>query len=183
MRTFLCSYDFEVTLQFPIGYTVEPLPPFPFAGGGEVVDEVVTEPIARGLRIFEDARGLDQRARCARNVLRALVGAGDGPGGELEVLLDTVQPGGEDRGHREIRIHVRARAARFQTRRLRRAGDHPEARRAIVDTPRRLHRRPETVDQPLVAVDGRPEHGRELHGDVELPGEIALEELAHAMRA
>ena len=69
------SDDLEIALQFPIGHAVQPLPPFPFAGGGEVVDEVVAEPVARDVGSLEDARRLDQRARRARNVLGALVGA------------------------------------------------------------------------------------------------------------
>ena len=70
--------DLEVAPQFPVGHRIEPLAPFPFAGGGEVLDEVVAEPVARDLRVAEDARRLDERARRARDVLGALVGAGDG---------------------------------------------------------------------------------------------------------
>src|SRR5207247_1925677 len=73
-RRIVNSDDLEVTLELPIGHAVEPLPPFPFARRGEVIDEFVTEKIARDVRFLEDARGLDQRARRARNVLRALVG-------------------------------------------------------------------------------------------------------------
>src|ERR1700682_4666427 len=66
-------YNFEVTLQFPIGDCIEPLPPFPLAGRGEVIDEVVAEPVAGELRVPENTRSLDQRARRARNILRALI--------------------------------------------------------------------------------------------------------------
>ena len=71
------SDDLEVALQFPVGDRVQPLPPFPFARRGEVVDEIVAEPVARDVGLAEDPRRLDQRARRARNVLRALVGAVD----------------------------------------------------------------------------------------------------------
>src|ERR1700680_135538 len=82
------SYDLEVALQLPIGDCVEPLPPFPVPGRGEVIDEVVAEPVAGGLRVPENARGLDQGARRARNVFRALVGAVDGLGSQLQILFD-----------------------------------------------------------------------------------------------
>src|SRR5437868_5529570 len=71
------SDDLEVALQFPIGHAVEPLAPLPFAGRGEVIDEGIAEPVARDRRLLEDSRGLDQRARRARHVFGALVGAGD----------------------------------------------------------------------------------------------------------
>src|SRR5450631_571631 len=71
------SDDFEIALQFPVGDAVEPLPPLPLAGGGEMIDEVVAEPVARDFRVLEIAGRLDQRPRCARNILGALVGAVD----------------------------------------------------------------------------------------------------------
>src|SRR5712692_5716936 len=40
IRSAVPSDDLQVALQFPIGDGVEPLAPFPFARGGEVVDEV-----------------------------------------------------------------------------------------------------------------------------------------------
>src|SRR5260221_14083707 len=51
------SDDLEVPLQFPVGDAVQPLAPFPFAGCGEVVDEVVAEPVARHLDAFKIRRG------------------------------------------------------------------------------------------------------------------------------
>ena len=76
-RAMLSSDDLEVALQLPIRHPVEPLPPLPLAGRGEVVDEVVAEPVAGDLRFAERARRLDQRARRAQDVLGAEVGAGD----------------------------------------------------------------------------------------------------------
>jgi hypothetical protein len=69
----MISDDFKVAFQFPVGDAVQPLPPLPIARRGEVVDEVVAQKIARRVRCLEDARRLDQRARCARNVFRALI--------------------------------------------------------------------------------------------------------------
>src|SRR5215831_1402901 len=69
--TRLGSDDLEIALELPVGDPVQPLAPFPFAGGGEVLDEVLAEPVARELRATEVARRLDQRARRARNVFRA----------------------------------------------------------------------------------------------------------------
>src|SRR5262245_56858396 len=43
----LGSNDFKVTLHLPVGDGVLPLPPFPFASGGEVIDELVAEPVPR----------------------------------------------------------------------------------------------------------------------------------------
>src|SRR5260221_4310909 len=84
------SDDLEVPLQFPVGDAVQPLAPFPFAGCGEVVDEVVAEPVARHLRLLEDATGLDKRAWRAPDVLVAMVGAADGLRRECQALLDAV---------------------------------------------------------------------------------------------
>src|SRR6185437_8227263 len=58
-----------------------------------------------------------------------------------------------------------------------------KARGAVVDAPGRLHRRPEAVDEPLVAVDRRPEHRREFNERRELPCEVALEQIAHSVTA
>src|SRR5205814_2118771 len=49
------SYDLEVALQFPIGHRVERLPPFPLASRGEMIDEIVAEPVAGDLRLLEVA--------------------------------------------------------------------------------------------------------------------------------
>src|SRR5882672_229209 len=155
-------YDFEVALAFPIGDGVEPLTPFPFAGRGEMIDEIVAEPVARAVGLTKDARRLDQRARCAGNVFRADVRAVDRWRGERQVPLNAIEPGGDARRDREVGVDVRPRAARLEPRGLRRPGEHAKARRAIVDAPRRLDGCPETVDEPLVAVDRRPEHRREL---------------------
>ena len=100
------SDDFEVTLPLPVGDAVLPLTPLPLAGGGEVIDEEITEPVARKVRAAEDLGRLPQRARRARDVFSALVGAGDRRCGELQVLLDPVQPGREQRRHRQVRIDV-----------------------------------------------------------------------------
>src|SRR6185436_13408313 len=98
------SNDLEIALQFPVGHTVEPLPPLPLARRGEVVDEGVAEPIARDRRLPEVAGGLDQGARRTRHVLGPLVGAGDRRRAQLQSLLDTVQPGRDHRGHREVGV-------------------------------------------------------------------------------
>ena len=50
------SDDLEIALQFPVGDGVQPLPPLPLARRGEVVDEIVAEPVARERRT---------RGRCA----------------------------------------------------------------------------------------------------------------------
>src|SRR6478609_230594 len=86
-----CSYDLEIALAFPIGDRIEPLSPFPVTGGGEVVDEIVAEPVAGAVGRTEDARRLDQRARRTRNVLRADVRAFDRRRIERQVLLDAVE--------------------------------------------------------------------------------------------
>src|SRR6185436_15102441 len=80
------SDDLEVPLQFPIRDGVLPLPVFPFARRGVVVDELVAEPVAREVGALEDARRLRERAGRARDVLAALVGALDRPREQLEAL-------------------------------------------------------------------------------------------------
>ena len=65
------SDDFEITLHLPIGDGILPLPPLPFARRGEVVDEIVAEPVACQLRSLEVTCRLDQRARGARHVRTA----------------------------------------------------------------------------------------------------------------
>jgi hypothetical protein len=67
---------------------------YPLARGGEVVDEVVAEPVARQRRLLERSRRLDQRARPRAARFRALVGAGDRRRVSFESLLDAVQAGG-----------------------------------------------------------------------------------------
>src|SRR5262249_7226815 len=87
------SDDLEVALQLPIGHRVLPLAPFPFARGGEMIDEVVAEPVARNFGALEDLGRRRQRTGRASDFLRADVGASDGRGGELHALFDAVQPG------------------------------------------------------------------------------------------
>src|SRR6476646_11305468 len=65
------SDDLEVALELPVRHRVLPLTPLPLAGGGEMVDEVVDEPVPGTPGLAEDARGLDQGARGARDVLGA----------------------------------------------------------------------------------------------------------------
>src|SRR5512132_3438198 len=177
------SYDFEIALAFPVRHRVEPLPPFPLPRRREVVDEIVTEPVARALGLPEDARRLDQRARCARNVLGANVGPFDRRRAKLQFAFDAVEAGCEARGDGEIRIDVGAGTARFEPRRFRRPRKHAETRGSVVEAPCRLHGCPEAVDEALVTVDRRPEHRRELQQRFDLAGKIALEEPAHAVTA
>src|SRR5689334_12308206 len=113
------SNDLEIPLALPIGDGILPLPPFPFARRREVVDEIVAEPVACALGLAEDARGLDQRARCARNVFGTDVGTLDGLRRQCAIPFDAVEAGRDARGHREIGIDVRPRAARLEPRRLR----------------------------------------------------------------
>ena len=87
--------DFEVALEFPVGDRVPPLPPFPFTGGSEVIDEGVAEPVARDARSCGSCVWFRSTNAVRGNVLSALVGAGDRRCGELEALLDTVQAGGD----------------------------------------------------------------------------------------
>src|SRR5512147_1392549 len=70
----VASDDLEVALPLPIGDAVLPLSPLPLAGGSKVIDEEITEPVARKVRAAEDLGRLLQRARRACDVFRALVG-------------------------------------------------------------------------------------------------------------
>src|SRR5438105_2986254 len=79
------SNDLEVALELPVGDGVEPLAPFPLAGGGEVIDEVVAEPVPGDFGGMEDARRLDEGARHAHDILAADIIAADGLVRELEL--------------------------------------------------------------------------------------------------
>src|SRR5215813_15002233 len=177
------SDDLEIALQLPIGHTIEPLSPLPVAGRGKMIDEVVAEPVACEPGSLEVARGLDQRSRRPWHILPTDIGPVYRLCGELEVLLDAVQARGDAGRGSKVRVHVCAWAARLEARRLRRSRDDAKARGTVVQPPGWLDRCPEAVDEPFVAVDRRPVHRRELHQAGELSGEIALEELAHAVLA
>src|SRR5215472_8495074 len=81
----------EIALQLPVGHTIEPLSPLPFAGRGKMIDEVVAEPVACEAGSLEVTCRLDQCARCPRHVLPADIGSVYRLRRELEVLLDAVQ--------------------------------------------------------------------------------------------
>ena len=147
-----------------------------------MVDKPVAEPVAGNFRLSEEARGFDQGARCAGDVVSVRVAAGDRRRGQFQAFFHAVEAGGYHRRHGQVGVHVGARAAGFQPRRLRAAGNHPEAGGPVVQPPGRLDRRPEAIDQPLVAVDGRPEHRAEVHHAGDLAGDIAFKEAAHLAR-
>src|SRR5207248_7043182 len=174
------SNDLEVALELPVGDGVEPLAPFPLAGGGEVIDEVVAEPVPGDFGGMEDSRRLDEGARHAHDILAADIIAADGPVRERELARDALEPRGDARGDREIGVTVGAGAARLDARRLGRSGQHAERHRAVVDAPRGSRRRPEAVDEALVRVDVRPEHRPEFEQERLLSGDVAFEELRHA---
>src|SRR5574340_995868 len=89
------SDDLEIAAALPVGHRVLPLPPLPLASGGEVVDELVAEPVARALGCAAEARRFDQAARCACDSLCTRIRAGDRRGGELQLALDAVEARGE----------------------------------------------------------------------------------------
>src|SRR5258705_11412966 len=83
------SYDLEIALQFPIGHRIEPLPPFPFARGGKVVDEIVAEPVAGEIGLAKCPCRFDQRSRRTGNIFSADVGTCYRRCGSLELLFYT----------------------------------------------------------------------------------------------
>ena len=52
------SDDLKVPLHLPVSDRIQPLAPFPVAGGGEMVDEAVAEPVAGDVGLEEVAVGL-----------------------------------------------------------------------------------------------------------------------------
>src|ERR1044072_7161358 len=82
------SDDFEIALQFPVGDAVLPLAPFPFAGRGEVIDEIGGQPVPGDRGIAKDSRGRNQAARGARNFFGAFIRAPNRGRGKLQALLD-----------------------------------------------------------------------------------------------
>ena len=43
------SNNLKIPLQLPVRHPIQPLPPFPLARRGEVIDEIIAQPITRDL--------------------------------------------------------------------------------------------------------------------------------------
>ena len=141
--------DFEIAFELPVGDAIQPLTPFPFAGGGEVVDKGVAQPVTGDGGFTEITCGLYQGTRRARDVIRALVGTGDRRGLELEAFFHAIQSCGNDGGHRQVGVHVSAGAARLQAGGFGRAGNDAKARGAVVYPPGGFDRSPKPSTRRL----------------------------------
>src|SRR5829696_4993135 len=80
---------------------------------------------------------------------------------QLEPFLDPVEPGGDQRGEREVRVDISAGKARLDSL-PGTVPDDPEAASAVVVPPRKRGRRPRASGVTLVRVDRRREEDREL---------------------
>ena len=112
-------------------------------------------------------------------MLCAAIGAGNRWCGELEAFFNAVQPGGNDCSHGQIGVDICTGAACLQPGSFGAARNHAETGGTVVDAPGGFDRCPKAVDQALVAVDGRPDHGAEVHHAGDLACDVALEKLAH----
>src|SRR5207237_4911397 len=90
---------------------------------------------------------------------------------ELQLVLDAVQPGGEQGGEGEVRVRIRAGNARLRAQR-RSLADDAEAARAVVVSPRERRRRPASGGEALVRDDRRRDEHREIRRVRELAGEV-----------
>src|SRR5579862_6028022 len=97
-----------------------------------VVDDLVAEERARDRSLLERRGRVAQRVREALDVRFIRVALERGP--ELEPLLDSVEPGGEQRREREVRVRVGAGDPRLRAQR-RAVPDDAETARAIVVAP------------------------------------------------
>src|SRR5262245_59890676 len=129
----------EVALSFPVGDVAieEPLL------GTRVVEVVVDDLVAeRGARHRAMLQRGDRVAHRAREPVRLrLVGVPLERGSEPQLVLDAVEPRGDDRREGEIRVDVAAGDPGLDAQRLA-VADDPEAARAVVVAPRERRRRP-----------------------------------------
>src|SRR5947209_8800484 len=137
-----------------------------------VVDDLVAEKLARDRALLEARDRLAQRVREPLRIRGVRVSLERGP--ELELVLDPVQPGGEQRRERKIRVRVGAGDARLRAQR-RSLADDAEAARAIVVSPRERRRRPAPGGEALVRVDRGRDEDREIGRVRDLAGEVVLE--------
>src|SRR5262249_37509811 len=105
--------------------------------GARVVEVVVNHLVAE--QAAGEGAGLEPGNRLAQRVREPLhirlVRVAFKGRFELELLLDPVQPGGEERGEREVRVRVGARNPGLRPHRGA-VADDSEAARAVVVTPR-----------------------------------------------
>ena len=109
-------------------------------GGVEVVrDDLLAERLARDRRSRRTARARRAACRHARALLGG-VGVADERGLELEPGVDAVQPGGDDRAEREVRVQVGAADAVLEAHR-RAVPDDAQRAGAVVVAPGDRRRR------------------------------------------
>src|ERR1051326_6494029 len=139
-----------------------------------MVDDLVAEQRARNRALLEARDRLAQRMREALRVGDVRVTLERRP--ELELVLDPVQPGGEQRRECEVRVRVRARDARLRAQR-RSLADDAEAARAVVVSPGERRRRPAPGGEALVRVDRRRDEDCEIGRMPDLAREVVLEDV------
>ena len=137
-----------------------------------VVDHLVAERRARHRAALERRDRLAQRVREAVGV--GLVGVALERRRQLELLLDPVQAGRDDRREREIGIRVGAGDPRLRPQR-RAVPDDPEAAGPVVAPPGERRRRPRAGRVALVRVHVRRQEDRELLQAGDLPRQPAVE--------
>src|SRR5438874_5900453 len=143
---------FEESLPFPAGDDLVEEPLLGAAVVQVVLDDLVAERGARDVPLLERRDRLAQRRREALGV--RLVGVPLERRRQLELLLDPVQPSREERGEREVWVHVAAGDARLDPL-ARIVADDPEAAGAVVAAPGERRRRPAPSRVALVRVHVR----------------------------
>src|SRR5207247_6097803 len=137
-----------------------------------VVDHVLAQRVARHLALLERADRLAERVREALHV--GLVRVAREGRRELELVLDSVQPGREQRGECQVWGHVRAGYPGLGAQVLAVTHD-AETACAVVMSPRQRRRRPRARGVALVGVDVRRDEYRELRHAGDLTREVVAE--------
>src|SRR5690348_2157944 len=142
-----------------------------------VVDHLVAEQPARDVARLEPVDRFAQGVREACYI--GLVRVAFERRLELELLLDPMEAGGQERGEREVRVRVGTGDPRFGPAR-RAVPDDAEAARAVVVAPRERGGSPAARREALVRVDDRRDEDRKVAQARNLTGEVVAEELGLA---
>src|SRR3954447_11668562 len=165
------SEAFEATDALPVGHRRLERRELHACRVRIVGDDVVAERGPGDLALLEQVAGGGEGRRHARRVTGVRV-----PGDrrlERELVLDPVQSRREQRGDRDVGVHVAAGHARLDVHRWS-VTDDPERARAVVEPPCHRGGSEAAGHEPLVRIDVGSEAQRELPQARELSGEEVL---------
>src|ERR1700730_12953833 len=104
-----------------------------------VVDHIVAKSLPRHRPLLQRSDGITQCVRESLHIRFVSIACERGP--KLELLLDAVEAGGDQRSDGEVRVHVCSRDARFGAQVLA-VTDNPEPARPVVVAPGQRRGRP-----------------------------------------